>query len=278
MATNPNPAACLKCATPLVPGAAFCGTCGTPAGATGTPPLPPPMPPRPLGFSARQVVVPMGLEQAMQAAAGAVAATRGEITNQAPAQIAFRTGSMMSGRSTGTVDAMPDAPGRTILSVTMKADYASLIPSAAAGVAILIGSYAYQQSQLYNPANYTMYGYTGSTFFLSPMMMFLIFAVAMGVSLWWLGGPLLEKRRTALLNALQSQGAMPPGVPGMPPVAGVPPMPGQPGQPAPLPGQGAPPQVTPFEQLRKLAELRDSGAISAADYEQAKAAIMARLS
>ena len=277
MATNPTPAACLKCAAPLIPGAAFCGTCGTPAGSPGTPPLPPPMPPRPIGQGGRQVVMAMDSTQAMQAALAVLPAVKAEVTNQGPSQIAFRIGSAWTGRSVGAIDIYPDAPGRTNLNVSMKPDYSSLVPNIAAALAIGLGFYFYQQQQLYNPANYSMYGYTG----MAPVSIWLIvlgIVAGIGMSAYWLGGPQLEKRRNALIAALQAQGAVPPGMPvpapplpGMPPQPGVPPMAGVPGQPMPAP-------VTPFEQLRKLAELRDSGAISAADYEQAKTAIMAKLS
>ena len=43
---------------------------------------------------------------------------------------------------------------------------------------------------------------------------------------------------------------------------------------SPAPAPAAP---GPFEQLRSLAQLRESGAITAADFEQARSAILAKL-
>lgn len=281
MATNPTPNVCLKCAAPMVPNAAFCGTCGTPAGSTGTPPMPPAMPPRPIAMGgARQVVMAGDTSQALQAAAAALPAAKGEVTHAGPAQLGFRIGNYFWGRVTGTIDAFPEAPARTSLKVSMKPDYASLIP----GVAGLVVMSVISTVLLAKSAGDAYYGFSwgpqapGIANYLSWWMIWLFDAIAIGLSAWLLGGPVLDKRRTALVNALQSYGAAPPQIGGLPQPGGFAPQGFAPQVPPQAPATaGPPPQVTPFEQLRKLAELRDAGAISAADYDQAKAAIIARM-
>jgi hypothetical protein len=283
MASRPNPNACLKCATPMVPNAAFCGTCGTPAGSTGTPPMPPPMPARPIGLGARQVVIPGDTAQAIQAAAMALPAVSGEVTHHGPAQLGFRMGSFFWGRTNGTIDAYPEGPGRSALKVTMKPDYSSLVPGAAGLIvvsvisAILIGKSAVDQMYGgYNPMAMQIQA-PGIGAYLQWWMFLLFDVIAIGVAAWMLAGPVLDKRRNALINALQSQGAAPPMMGGMPQPGGFAPQGFAPQVAPAAPGQAAPAQATPFEQLRKLAELRDSGAITADDYDKAKAAIIAKL-
>lgn len=227
-----------------------------------------------MGVGAQPVAMPMDAGQAMQAAVVALGSLKGEVTNQGPTQLAFRIGTLLSGRHTGMIEALPEGQQRTTLNVALKADYGSLLP--AAGICLVMFGFMYfmQQSQLNNPANYTMYGYQGS--YMSPGLVFFGMLAGLGLSAYLLGSTTLEKRRKALVSALQAQG-------GMPPVAAGPqPYPGQP-MTAPTPNPGfAPPlpgvaPATPFEQLSRLAELRDKGAITAADYEQAKAAIMAKI-
>lgn len=276
MASVPPPSACLRCATPLIPGAGFCGTCGTPAGATGTPPLPPPMPPRAVGLGAQPVAMSMDAGRAMQAAVVTLGALKAEVINQGATQLAFRIGNPLSGRHTGMIEALPEGPQRTTLNVALKPDYGSLLP--VIGVSVLMFGFMYfmQQSQLNDPSNYTINGYQGS--YMSPGLVFFGMLAGLGLSAYLLGTSTLEKRRKALVAALQSQG-------GMPPVAASPQS--YPGQPMPVPPvnfapappqpQAVPPPATPFEQLSRLAELRDKGAITAADFEQAKASIMAKI-
>lgn len=290
MASVPPPAACLRCSTPLIPGAGFCGTCGTPAGASGVPPLPPPLPPRPVGLGAQPVAMPMDAGQAMQAAAVAIGSLKGEVVNQGPTQLAFKIGNAMSGRHTGMIEVLPEGPQRSTLNVALKPDYGSLLPGIGVCVVMFGFMYFVQQSQLNDPSNYTMNGYQGA--YMSPGLVFFAMLVGLGLSAYLLGTSTLEKRRKALVAALQAQGGMPPvaagpqSYPGQPYAAQS--YPGQPytGQPMPVPPvnaavppqpQAVPPPATPFEQLSRLAELRDKGAITAADYEQAKAAIMAKI-
>lgn len=281
MATNPMQATCLKCSTPMVAGAAFCGTCGTPAGSPGMPPPPPPMPPRPISHGARQVVVPMDQPNAMHMATGLLPRVGGEVVNQSPVQIAFRLGNYLTGRHTGTIDSFPQGPGRTAVNVTLKSDYTSLVPAAlillvtSIIVAILLakssvdGMYSGMYNNPYQPAT------PGIGSYLTWPIVFGIDALVLGLAAWMLAGPMLEARKAKLMNALQSIGGMPPGMPGMPGAPGFGP------QPGPVlhavPGQGTPVPATPFEQLRKLAELRDSGAISVDDFERAKAEIMKKV-
>jgi preprotein translocase subunit SecG len=221
LATNPTPSACLKCNTPLVPGAAFCGTCGTPAG----------------------------------------------------------------------------APGRTAVNVSLKPNYASLLPGALIAIAIALITFiflqkaavdataaaqqAQTQAMMQNPYAYTpVQTGAGIGYFLQPWMVFLLVALGVGLAGYLLGGPMLDKNKRKLMMALQSVGASPPGMPGMAhqgfgPQA-LPAGPAGPSGPA-GPAPGTPPPATPFEQLRKLAELRDSGAISVDDFEKAKADILKKV-
>lgn len=303
MATNPTQATCLKCNTPMVAGAGFCGTCGTPAGSPGRPPAPPPMPPRPLTSGASQVVLPMDQAQAMQAAMATVTRVGGQITNQSPVQATFRMGNLFMGRSNGSLDSFPEGPQRTAVNVNLKADYASLLPGALVAIAIALiafiflqkaaidGTASQQQQAFAQQVQCMQSGQSycppasqsaGIGYFLQPWMIFLLVALAVGLAGYLLGGPLLEKNKRNLLMALQSTGGMPPGMPGTPqgfgpqgfgPQTGAPPAPTL----AAVPGQGTPIQATPFEQLRKLAELRDSGAISVDDFEKAKAEIMKKV-
>jgi hypothetical protein len=278
MATNPAQGACLKCGTPLVPGAGFCGACGTSVGSAGAPPMPPPLPPRPLAHGGRQVALPMDQGQAMQAAMSVLPGQKGEVTNQGPTQIAFRLGSFLSGRSTGTIDAFQEGPGRTVLNVSLKADYGSLVPGMIIFLAVsmiswvLLAKAGVEQGSRFDMNNpYVMPTY-GIGVYIQWWMVLLFVGLIGGLCAWLLSGPLLDKRRMALMNALQAQAGGGAGLPGFPPQPGLPGF--APAVQAPAP----PPQVTPIEQLKRLAELRDSGAISPADFEQAKAAIMQRIS
>lgn len=262
MATNPSAGTCLKCGTALVPGAGFCGSCGTPAGSTGQPPMPPPMPlgmpPRPMMQGVQSVTLPLDAASATQVAMTAISSNKGEVVSQGPNSLGFRLKMPWAGgRLTGTIEIMPTGPAQTTLAVMLRPEYGSLIPIAVGALLILL-----------LPAMLNPY----SMMFFSPMLMFLLLGGSLAANAYNLGGPGLEKKRTALVNALYAQGGTPAGV-------------AQPQAPAFNPAAAAPgapaagvPQATPFEQLRKLGELRDSGAISAADFEQAKAAILAKLS
>jgi preprotein translocase subunit SecG len=291
MATNPTPSTCLKCNTPMVPGAGFCGTCGTPAGSPGRPPMPPPMPPRALTMGSTQVIVPMDQGAAMQAAIASLPRVGGEVTNQSPVQVAFRMGNFFTGRFNGAMDSFPEGPNRTAVNVTVKPDFASLLPGALIAIAVALiafillqkaavdGTAAAQaaatQAMMQNPyAPIQPQAGAGIGYFLQPWMVFLLVALFVALAGYMLNGPMLEKRKRNLMMALQSLGGMPPGLPGTP-HQGFGPQVGPMG--AGIPGQGAPQQATPFEQLRKLAELRDSGAISVDDFEKAKADIMKKL-
>ena len=305
MATNPTPSACMKCNTPLVPGTAFCGTCGTPAGTPGLPPMPPPMPPRPMSPGASQVILPMDQHQSMQAAMATVSRVGGEITNQSPVQAAFRMGNFFTGRVDGSLDTFPEGPNRTAVNVSMKPNYASLLPGALIALALALILFvilqkaavdataaqqlAQTQAMLNNPYGGIppVQSSAGIGYFLQPWMIFLLVALGVGLAGYILGGPMLDKSKRKLLMALQSVGATPPGMPGSAnqgfgPQAGPVGLGGPvgPGGPigAGMPHRPAQPQpATPFEQLRKLAELRDSGAISMDDFEKAKADILKKV-
>lgn len=276
MATNSNQGACLKCGTALVPGAGFCGSCGTPVGSAGAPPMAPPMPPRPLAQGGRQVILPMDQGSAMQAAMGVLPQMSGEVTNQGPTQIAFRLGSFMSGRSAGTIDAYQEGPGRTALNVSLKADYGSLVPGMIIFFAVSMFSWLMlaksSVDQMYQGIGYGAMQAPGIGAYIQWWMVILFVAMVGGLAAWLLSGPVLDKRRAALMQALQAQAH------GGQPMPGMAPQPGFPGAPPNMPPQPAPAQATPIEQLKKLAELRDSGAISPADFEAAKAAVMQKLS
>lgn len=220
--------------------------------------------------------MPMDQGQAMQAAMGGLTAAGGEVTNQGPTQIAFRLGSFLSGRTNGAIDAFQEGPGRTMLNVSLKADYSSLVPAlliaAVVGIVILVigQQSAYNAMTVIDPITYQRPSPGIFAFFTWWMVLLLIIA-GFGLWAWLLSGPVLEKRRATLMQALQMQ------------TGGGQPLPGAaqagfPGAAPAMPAQAPPPQVTPADQLRKLAELRDSGAISPADFEAAKAAIIARMS
>jgi hypothetical protein len=258
------------------------------------------MPPRPLSPGASQVILPMDQPQAMQAAMATVAHAGGEITNQSPVQAAFKMGNFFTGRCDGSLDSFPEGPNRTAVNVTLKPNYASLLPGALIALAVALIAFiflqkaavdataaaqqAQTQAMLQNPYAYTpVQTGAGIGYFLQPWMIFLLVALAVGLSGYMLGGPMLDKNKRKLMMALQSVGASPPGMPGMNHQGfGPQPIPAGPAAPvgsaapvAPAPGTPAP--ATPFEQLRKLAELRDSGAISADDFEKAKADILKKV-
>jgi len=285
MATSPTSGICLKCNTPLVPGAAFCGTCGTPAGSPGRPPMPPPMPPRPQPHGARQVVLPMDQPQALHAASGALPRVNGEIVNQSPVQLAFRIGNFLNGRHTGTIDTFPEGPNRTALNVTLKPDYMSLVP---AGIVLLVITLFLwvilaksSVDSMYAPVDFNNpYAYQprapGIGAYIQWWMVLLFDGLVIGLVAFLLAGPMLDKRKNKLMTALQAMGGTPAGLPGtlnqgFGPQAGAALAPNIPAAPAP------PQPATPFDQLRKLAELRDSGAISADDFERAKADILKKV-
>ncbi len=274
MATNPNQGACLKCGTALVPGAGFCGSCGTPVGSAGAPPMPPPMPPRPLAHGGRQIVLPTDQGHAMQTAMGVLPQVGGEVTNQGPTQIAFRLGNFLNGRSAGTIDAFQEGPGRTVLNVSLKADYSSMVPGMIGLLAVsIIGFVLMAKSGMENSGIDPITGQVryGVGIFIQWWMVPLFVGLIGGLFAWLLSGPILEKRRAGLMQALQMQAG------GGQPMPGFAPQPGFPGAFPAAPAQPAPVQATPIEQLKKLAELRDSGAISPADFETAKAAIMQKM-
>lgn len=253
--------------------------------------MPPPMPPRPLAPGASQVILPMDQPQAMQAAMATVTHAGGEITNQSPVQATFRMGNFFLGRCEGSLDSFPEAPNRTAVNVSLKPNYASLLPGALIALAIALLAFVFlqkaavdataaqqaQQTQamLNNPYGaYPPAQSAGIGYFLQPWMIFLLVALGVGLAGYMLGGPMLDKNKRKLMMALQSVGASPPGMPGMA-HQGFGPQALPAG--APLPASGAPAPATPFEQLRKLAELRDSGAISVDDFEKAKADILKKV-
>ena len=205
---------------------------------------------------------------------GGLTAAGGEVTNQGPTQIAFRLGSFLSGRTNGAIDAFQEGPGRTMLNVSLKPDYSSLVPAllvaAVIGIVILVigQQSAYRAMTEIDPITFQRPSPGFFAFFTWWMVLLLIIA-GFGLWAWLLSGPVLEKRRAALMQALQMQAGGGQPMPGMAP---------QPGFPGAAPAMPAPAPVTPVEQLKKLAELRDSGAISPADFEAAKAAIIARMS
>jgi hypothetical protein len=266
--------------------------------------MPPPMPPRPLSPGASQVVLPMDQPQSMQAAMQTVARVGGEVTNQSPVQAAFRMGNFFTGRVEGTLDSFPEGPNRTAVNVTMKPNYASLLPGALIAIAIALIAFvllqkaaidgtaaqqaAYQQASIQCiqnpgiPCPAPPQSTAGIGYFLQPWMIFLLVALGVGLAGYMLGGPMLDKNKRKLMMALQSVGATPPGMPGQahqgfsPQAGPIPSAMSGAGtmQAAPQPGLQP---ATPFEQLRKLAELRDSGAISVNDFETAKADILKKL-
>lgn len=251
MATNPALSACMKCGTAHVPGAAFCGSCGTPAGSPGqpqqqayTPPMPPPMPsrfgiPAPQGPSA-PIILQTDVTGALNAASAAVTATRGKITWQGPNSLTFTSAvGWGNGTFSGTIDAAPAGPGQTAVSIQLTPQYGVVIACVVCGLSMT----------LFNP----MFGMLG-----------LMFGAGIGIyALYNLTGPGKDKKRQDIMRALQNAAPMQ-------------------AAPAPMastasPATPSPVQATPFEQLRKLAELRDGGAISAADFESAKARILGGL-
>ena len=228
--------------------------------------MPPPMPAlggRGMMQGMQTVTLPMPPGSAVQVAMAAIGSNKGEVVGQTPSSLSFRLKlPWWGGRLTGTMDIMPAGTSQTTLTVLLRPDYGSLVPLAAGGlIAFLLPVFI-------NPY--------GAVFF-SPMLMFLLLGASLAYTGYNLGGPALEKKRAALLNALYAQGGAPPGPAvaaphgafAAPPAAGF-----------ARPPAAAPPGVaaaTPFEQLRKLGELRDSGKISAADFEKAKADILGRI-
>lgn len=254
MATNPAPGACLKCGTPHVPGAAFCGSCGTPAGSPGAPPqpayapLPPPMPPR-FGMAQQGPSAPIMLAtdvaSAIHAASAAVTATRGTVTWQGPTSLTFTTKlGWGNGSLSGTIEAAPAGPGQTSVTLNLVPQYGIVLGAAGIGAMMWVTS-------MMNPYS----AMPGIAFIL-------IGGVSAAYAYYNITGPGKEKKRRDIVQALQANA--PVAAPGMAP----PPM---------APAAAAPAQATPFEQLRRLAELRDGGAISAADFDAAKARILGGL-
>lgn len=273
--------ACPRCTAANAGGAMFCASCGgSMTAAPPPPPAPPPMPPiRPTsGQGGHRVTVAMAPEAAFDAAVAGLVATGSEVTWQArptAAKFSFTYKSLwytggVKVTYAGDLNVAPIGPGQTQVGLTMAVNWGGAVP--------LFVSYAVFALVMWamNPAAGMFFG--------------LVAVIGCISSAWRLSSKTPEDEAkkilqhigpTVIAGAPQPMAAQP---------APAPPAP-KPAAPAPVPPQAAAPQPSPaaplpvnpavdtsvFDQIKRLAELRDMGAVTAEEFDTKKSELLKRL-
>lgn len=263
---NAPPTTCLNCQVPLVPGMGFCGTCGTPAGQSGAAARVPPAYPMPPTFnggtSATVALPPMNPAAATTHVANALSGAGATVTGTSANAVAFvatRSSKRTLGlkaRFGGIADVAPGAGG-TAATIRIKLEIASIVPVllivALVGFAAAFLSLA-QTGGTGDPTD--AWGQIGG-----------------GIGIGLLGPYFLISRGSGRVVLDHLTRAVSTGGPAAQGFAASP----APHAPAPAPAP-APMSVSGmFEQLRELGALRDQGVLSAAEHDQARAALLAKI-
>lgn len=300
--------ACPACGAANTQTAKFCGSCGAAmAGAGGgaplppaAPPMPPPMPPQPPinsrfgmggagmgGAFQAQSIAPMDQRATFNHILNALPGANAQAIGQQPPSVIMvevadkKLG--MTQRYRGTITLAPQGAQQTIVQARLSVDWGSTIGMFAVIAVIGVISAMMSASNLY-----TMHlaGFN-----------ILIMIIALALTAWQLSSDFPRKVANTLLLRLAGGAAPAPAQTGgfqMPKVGDLK-MPGMGGanpfaqQPAQQPAQppmeqytpppAAPPaaEPSPIEQLERLAKLRDSGIVTAEEFEAKKAEILKRL-
>jgi len=264
--------ACPKCNAPNRPGAQFCAACGASMGLQPPPPPPPPPPRVPMrtsGGTEQQVLLAVDQNEAYDRALQALQAAGCELQWQnRPSDIRFGF-VRKSAWSTfgfpvsysGDLAVVRNGPRESQVRFGIKVNWNTAWPVFLASVVVLV------LLMMMNP------------YYASFALLLLI--VALGGSAWTLTSSIPQKASATILAQLKAGGVAQGYAPSPQPARPQPPPP-QPSpqvDPAPPPPEAARPAGgdAVFDQIKKLAELRDMGAITAADFEAKKADLLARL-
>ena len=276
MAMQPS-SSCAGCHAPLAPGAKFCGACGRSSVAGPVPPHgdrpQPPTPPPPrtaapaAGYDA--VLFAGSPEQAMPRVAAALAQAGVQTLGQTMGGIRFQHGASGS-RLLGEATLRPDGQGNTAVSTSVQVDQANfmLLWGISAVVGLIMALIVFKQ-------------------------VFLIVLIAVAALVGWFYWKLcaertkVQERVTASLRqaAAPAAGYAPtaPGAGYAPaaPAAGY--APAGPAYAAPRPSAPifapapGPAPTSPVERLQQLAEQRDRGVLTPAEFAAAKATILGQI-
>jgi hypothetical protein len=261
--------ACPRCGAANAGGAMFCASCGgSMTTAPPPPPVPPPQPPlRPSGSGGHRVTLAITPEAAFDAAMAALAAAGSEVTWQSRPNAAKFGFSYKSFWFTGGVkvsylgdlSVSPVGPGQTQVGLTLAVNWGGAVP-----LFVFYAVFALVMWAM-NPAAGMFFG---------------LCAVIGAISTAWrLSSKTPEDEARKILqhlgpNVVAGAYAPPAGVQPAPP----------PPKPAPPPPQAAaPPPVNPavetsvFDQIKRLAELRDMGAVTPEEFDTKKSELLKRL-
>ncbi len=268
METGAGGAVCAKCNAANRAGSQFCASCGASMGLQPPPPPPPPPPQvlgRTTGGTTDQVALAVDQNAAFERALAALQAAGCEIEWQGrPSDIKFGF-SKKSAWSTfgfkvgysGDLSVARTGPQESLVRHSIRVNWNTTVPVFLSGVVVLI------LLIMMNPYYYA-FG-------------FLLLIVAIGGSAWTLAGSIPQKVSAQIQAQLKSGGAAPVPAPRVEPVASQPAAPPPPVDPAPQAPEAAKASGDVFDQIKKLAELRDMGAITSEDFETKKSDLLSRL-
>lgn len=260
-------AVCPRCNASNRPGAQFCGSCGGSLGLQ-PPPPPPPPPPRVLtrtsGGTDQQIALAVDQNEAFDRSLQALQAAGCEVQWQGrPNDIKFGFVKKSAWSTfgfpvsySGDLSVARTAPRESLVRYNIKVNWNTAWPVFISSLVVLV------LLMMMNPY-YMAFG-------------LLLLIVALGGSAWTLAGSIPQKT-SAVIQAQLKAGGLAQGYAPSPQPA--PPQPPPRVDPAPPPEAARPAAGgdAVFDQIKKLAELRDMGAITAADFEAKKADLLARL-
>ena len=256
---------CLHCHVPRVPGSGFCGTCGAPAERGAAVQMPPAMPLPPAFTGGVSAIVPLSVsaaETGTQAAATALGSAGASVTGMAENMVAF-TATRSSKRTLGFKARFRGIatiiPGGATLRV-------KLVPGSIAPVAILL-TIVFYAGLAFSSTQQGFAGQAGDPRDQAGLAIGLLFGpIVLGTLIPWFA--ISRGSARAVLNSLVRAVGKPraavfvtPASPAAPP----------PSPPPPAANQGV------FDQLRELGTLREQEILSAAEFDQARAALLAKI-
>lgn len=271
---------CLNCHVPLVPGTGFCGTCGTPAGQRGAAtqiPPPMPMPPAFTGGVSATVPLPAHHAGALAAALGAAGASMTGMATNAVAFTATRSSKRTLGFKARFRGIAELVPGGTTLRV--KLEPGSIVPVV---LILTILLFAGAATSLMGNGGVTPgdQGDAAGMFLFGPILLGCVlpyFLISRGSAKAVLEGvtrAIATSGHPAGPGAGFSGGGFSGGGFSGAGSYGTPPSPV-----APTPTPPTPPTADQgvFDQLRELGTLREQGILSATEFDQARAALLAKI-
>lgn len=259
---------CLDCHVPLVPGTGFCGTCGTPAGQRGAAgQVPPAMPMPPTFTGGVSATVPLSVGTAdtdTQAVATALGSVGASVTGMAANMVAF-TATRSSKRTLGFKARFRGIatiiPGGATLRVKLE-------PGSIAPVAILL-TIVFYAGLAFSSTQQGFGGQAGDPGDQAGLAIGSLFGpIILGTLIPWFA--ISRGSARAVLDSLGRALGMPGAA-----VFATPPSPVAPPPPAPAPAPTANQGV--FDQLRELGALREQEILSAAEFDEARAALLAKI-